>query len=93
MAIEITWNPEKAAENLQNHGVSFEETGEVFRDPLSRTIGDEEHSLDGEQRGKTIGYSLRGRLLVLIHTDEEYRIRMISARRPTRREREEYEGE
>jgi uncharacterized DUF497 family protein len=92
--MDVTWNPEKATENAQKHGVSFEEAEEVFRDPLSRTVEDTDHSIDDEERFKTVGYSNRGKLLVVIHSDEEDEIRIISARTPTQREREEHaEGE
>ena len=91
--MDLTWNPEKATENDRKHGVSFEEACEVFLDPLARTVEDTTHSIDGEARFKTVGYSNQGRLLAVIHSEEEDVIRIISARKPTPREREEHEEE
>ncbi len=90
MSIHVTWDPQKAAQNVKKHGVSFEEAAEVLRDPLSNTIEDNDHSELGEQRGKTIGHSTRGRLLVVIHEEHEHAIRIISAWRASRPEREAY---
>jgi uncharacterized protein len=62
----------------------------VFDDPLSVTIGDPDHSTD-EQRFLLLGLSNRGRLLVVAHSERGKSIRIISARRATRRERRTYE--
>jgi hypothetical protein len=62
----------------------------VFDDPLSVTIGDPDHSTD-EQRFLFLGRSNRGRLLVVAHSERRQSIRIISARRATRRERRTYE--
>jgi hypothetical protein len=90
--MRVTWDPEKAAQNLRTHGVSFEEAAEVFHDPLSRTVDDVEHSFGGEERLRTVGYSTRGRLLVVIHSEEK-EIRIVSARTPTPSEWEEHAEE
>jgi uncharacterized protein len=84
------WDPEKACQNLRKHGVTFEEAISVFRDTLSVTIDDPLHSIE-ENRFVTIGYSSRRRTLVVVHSDSEDAIRIISARLPTRAERREYE--
>ena len=84
------WNPRKAARNLQKHGVSFEEASTVFSDPLYITFLDEEHSLD-EDRYITTGQSSQRRLLVVAHTEEAERIRIISARQATNHEKRFYE--
>jgi uncharacterized protein len=84
------WDPFKAHQNLIKHGVSFEEASTVFRDTLSITIPDPLHS-GGEERFILLGYSKNNRLLVVIHTDQQDKIRMISARRATRKERKYYE--
>lgn len=76
----------KAAKNVKKHQVSFEEAATVFDDPLFITFVDEEHSVD-EERYITIGLSNRGRLLLVAHTDREDRIRIISARKATKKER------
>jgi len=81
------WDPQKAARNLRKHGVSFDETITVFLDPLALTFDDPDHSVD-ERRFITIGSSTKQRLLFVAHADRgEDRIRIISARRATRREK------
>ena len=88
--MRFEWDPEKAAENLAKHGVSFEEAATVFRDTLSATGSDPDHSFDEEQF-ITFGVSSAGRLLVVAHTDREDTIRIISARPATPLERKIYE--
>ena len=80
----------KAERNLKDHGVSFDEATTVFRDTLSITIADPDHS-DSEDRFIDIGMSHRGQLLVVSYTERKDRIRIISARLPTRAERKSYE--
>jgi hypothetical protein len=79
------WDSAKAAKNLRLHDVSFEEAATVFDDPMFISVVDVEHSED-EERYITIGWSNRRRLLTVAHTDREKRIRLISARKATRRE-------
>jgi uncharacterized DUF497 family protein len=86
----LEWNPAKAAANLRDHGVDFHEAGTVLGDPLSTTFPDPDHSLD-ERRHITIGMSASGRILVVAHADRGEAVRLISARRATRREREFHE--
>ena len=88
--MRFQWNSAKAANNLDKHGVSFEEAATVFRDPLSATALDPDHSLD-EERFITFGMSMRGRLLVVAHTDRDDTIRIISCRQATPGERKLYE--
>ncbi len=90
--IEFEWDPEKAKTNLVKHGVGFAEAATVFRDPLSITIFDPDHSED-EDRSLTIGKSERDRVVLVAHADRGDRTRIISARELTRAEREEYEEE
>ena len=90
MALEFEWDPRKAELNLKEHGVSFDEATTVFRDTLSLTIADPDHS-DTEDRFVDIGMSHRGQLLVVSYTERKDRIRIISARPPTRAERKSYE--
>ena len=90
MKIRFEWDEEKAAINLQKHGVSFEEAQTVFTDPLAVTIPDPDHSIK-ESRFITIGESNQKRLLVVIYTDRRKKIRLISARKATRAERKKYE--
>jgi len=84
------WDGRKARSNLEKHGVSFEEAATVFGDPLSLTIEDSHH-LETERRFIIMGLSVRGRVLVVAHTERVERIRMISARMATSAERRQYE--
>ena len=91
-APSFVWDPKKAAGNLRKHGVGFPEATEVFRDRLARLRHDPDHSSD-EDRWILLGVSLRDRVLVVVFTEEPGKIRVISARRATRRERNAYEEE
>ena len=88
--MQFEWDPAKAAENLAKHGVSFEEAATVFRDTLSATGADPDHSV-GEERFIIFGISTSGRLLVVAHTEHGDIIRIISARLATSGERKIYE--
>jgi uncharacterized DUF497 family protein len=88
--MEFEWNPDKAARNLEKHGISFQEAATVFNDPLSVTFPDPDHSI-GESRYVIIGVSRFGQLLVVAHTDRGEKVRIISARKTTRQERRFYE--
>jgi uncharacterized DUF497 family protein len=87
----VEWDPNKAASNVEKHGVSFEEAATVFFDPLALTIPDPAHSFD-EDRFITMGLSVLDQLLVVVHTDRAGVIRLISAREATARERRAYES-
>lgn len=89
--MRFEWDPQKAIENFAKHKVSFDEASTVFGDPLSGTIPDPEHSIE-EPRFITVGLSNASRLLVVVHADREDIVRLISARRATRRERRSYES-
>jgi uncharacterized DUF497 family protein len=89
--VKFTWDPRKAAANLKKHDASFAEASTVFADPLSATIPDPDHST-GEHRFVTLGVSSSGRLLVVCHTEGVGFIRIISARRATRHEKDRYES-
>jgi len=84
------YDPEKAAANLHKHKVSFAEAASVFLDPLALTFSDPDHS-DVEDREITIGKSSKQRVLYVSHCERGDRIRIISARRATRKERLRYE--
>lgn len=88
--MRFEWDRRKAAENLASHGVSFEEAATIFRDPLSQTGRDPDHSID-EERFVVFGVSSLGRLLVVAHTERGDTIRIISARAATPGERKIYE--
>ena len=92
--IEFDWDPAKASANAAKHRVSFDEAMTIFADPLALTIADPDTVI--EERWITIGLSLPSRLLLVVHThvaldDDHTYIRIISARRPTGRERRHYE--
>jgi uncharacterized DUF497 family protein len=88
--MQFEWDRDKAATNLKNHGISFDEAVTVFYDPLSATFDDPDHS-EGERRFVTIGYSIRSRLLVVCFTERGSVLRVISARPATTRERKRHE--
>jgi len=90
MPLSFEWDERKAKPNLAKHGVSFEEASTVFGDPLSLTIPDPAHS-QGEDRSIVLGQSHERELLVVVHTERGDHIRIISARRASRRERKSYE--
>ena len=90
MAISFHWHGEKANSNLAKHGVSFQEAATVFGDPLAAIFPDEKHSIS-EIRELIIGHSSKQRLLIVSFTERRTAIRIISARRATRKERKNYE--
>ena len=90
MPLNFEWDEAKAKSNVRKHGVGFEEAATVFADPLSLTISDPAHS-QAEDRFIILGESFSGKLLVVVHTERGDNLRIISARRATRRERENYE--
>lgn len=82
-------DPVKAASNFAKHGVRFEEAATIFFDPRAVTTLDPDHA-QREDRFITTGSSTRHRILTVVHADRENRIRIISARRATARERKSY---
>jgi len=90
MGPRFEWDGEKARKNLAKHKVAFAEAATVLGDAFSLTIPDPLHSTY-EERFVTLGSSVRRRLLVVVHTDRGDRIRIISARKATRVERQTYE--
>lgn len=95
MRYDFEWDPKKAAANIRKHKVSFERGASIFRDPNLLSIPDDEHS-ELEERWITMGMDATGVLLVLSHKFEclnrsSSRIRIISARKATRKETEQYE--
>jgi len=89
--MHFEWDGQKAGQNLVKHGVSFDEASTVFGDPLAGTILDPRHSSD-EPRFVTIGLSTSQRLIVVAHAERDDRIRIISARLASRREKRKYES-
>ena len=95
MRFDFEWDIRKARNNIRNHRVSFERAATVFRDPNLISVPDENHS-EAEERWITMGFDEAGSLLVLSHKFETIsrqvsRVRIISARRATRKERGQYE--
>ena len=90
MELSFEWDEVKAKENLRKHEVSFEEGKTIFNDPFLFTFPDYEHSVD-EERYVNIGLSVTGRILILTHTERQDKIRIISCRKATARERRFYE--
>ena len=88
---DFEWDDAKAARNLANHGVSFDEALSVFGDALALTFADTDHSDLGD-RSRTYGRSNKGRLLVVVHTERRNSVRIISARKATRHEKGIYEN-
>ena len=89
---EFEWDDEKARKNIKKHGVSFEEAATIFNDPKIATISDPDHS-ETEERFVSLGMSFIQRLLAVIHTERNERIRLISARKATMMERKNYEND
>ncbi len=84
------WDPDKAKRNIKIHGVSFDEASTAFKDTLSLVIFDPLHS-DDEHRMVLVRNSCNNRLLVIVHTERRNHIRIINARKATKKERKQYE--
>ena len=89
--LKFEWEPQKANNNLKKHGVSFAEASTAFEDVLSLTVDDPLHSSD-EERLVLIGMSFKNRLTIVVHTERGDNIRIISARKATKKERTYYEN-
>jgi uncharacterized protein len=91
MPLEFEWDFRKAKTDLRKHGVSLDEACTVFDDAGATIFLDEDHS-NGEEREIIVGYSILGRLLLVSFTERSVdRVRIISARKATRREKKDYE--
>lgn len=88
--MKIEWDTKKAKSNLEKHGVSFEEAATVLNDSMAATGADPDHSLT-EDRFVTFGVSEKGRLVVVSHTEKNQIIRIISARKASKGEKNFYE--
>ena len=91
--IEFEWSAAKSRANERKHGVSFEEAQSVFYDDFARQYFDEDHS-ENEERFIMFGMSNRSRIVIVCHCERSNgeTIRIISARKATRKERSHYEG-
>jgi uncharacterized protein len=87
--MRFRFDPAKAVANLRRHGVSFADAEGVLEDPLALTVQDPDS--EGETRFITIGMGSAGELLVVVYTERNDEYRIISARRPTRKELKSYE--
>jgi hypothetical protein len=91
------WNVKKSQTNLKKHKITFEKATEIFYDPLALSLYDDLHSED-EDRWITLGVTKSGTVIVVIHTYSELnsnnvKIRIISARKATKNEIKQYQGE
>ncbi len=84
----VEFDPDKARANLKKHGVSFAHAEQALRDPMAFTIEDPDAL--GEARFVTLGLDALGRVLVVVHTPRGERTRLISARKASRGESEQY---
>ncbi len=83
------WDPRKAVSNFRKHGIDFADVPPVLEDELALTIDDPD---EYEERFVTIGQDDFGRILVVVYTYEYENIRIISARKANRYERQQYQG-
>ncbi len=88
--ITFVWNRDKAQKNLSKHGIAFEQAAEAFFDPFFRIV---DASPEDEARDAIIGMDLRWSLMFIVHLliDDDERVRIVSARKATRTERQIYE--
>jgi len=89
MKLEFEWHDAKATANLQNHGVGFDLATTVFKDPFAVERLDDREDYS-EERFIIIGTALGGIVLVVVYTERQGRIRIISARRATQYEQDDY---
>jgi uncharacterized DUF497 family protein len=87
--VEFEWDPNKAADNFRKHRVRFAEAATVFEDEAALTMAGDEPE---EERFVALGIGSLGRVLVVVYTTRDDRLRIISARKATRQERSQYEG-
>lgn len=90
MSLLFEWDEKKALSNVKKHGITFEEASTAFGDLLSLTIHDPDHS-ENENRFILIGKSQKDNTLIVVHCDETTKIRIISARKATKKEQKIYE--
>ena len=86
--MHFEFDPAKAHSNLRKHSVSFAHAEQALRDPMAITI--EDPDTVGEQRFVTLGMDALGRVIVVVHTQRGEQTRLISARKASRGEAEQY---
>ncbi|MBT6276223.1 MAG: BrnT family toxin [Chromatiales bacterium] len=89
--MDFEWDRQKGRENERKHGVTFEEASQAFGDDFSTTVPDPDHSID-EERFLHFGRTFQDKFVVIAFIERNGRIRIISARPMTCREREAYES-
>ncbi|MBK9359637.1 MAG: BrnT family toxin [Rubrivivax sp.] len=87
-SVDIEFDPVKARANLHKHKVSFSHAEQALRDPMALTV--EDPDAEGEHRFVTLGMDALGRVLVVVHTPRGGRTRLISARKASKGELEQY---
>jgi len=88
--IDFIWDKNKAKLNLVKHNLSFEEAATVFADPLAFVFDDVEHTR-AEQRALIIGHTSKNKVIIVPFTERDQHIRIISARKATKKEKQDYE--
>jgi hypothetical protein len=86
--MRVVWDPQKARTNCLKHGVRFSDAEGVLFDP--NALSREDRSAEGEIRYVAMGLDYVGRVVVVVYAPRGTDIRIISARRATRRERNDY---
>lgn len=88
--INFIWDKNKAKLNLVKHNLSFEEAATVFADPLAFVFDDVEHTRT-KQRALIIGHTGKNKVIIVSFTERDQHIRIISARKATKKEKQDYE--
>jgi len=88
--INFIWDKNKAKLNFVKHNLSFEEAATVFADPIAFVFDDDEHSRT-EERALIIGHTKKNKVIIVSFTERDQHIRIISARKATKKEKQDYE--
>ena len=87
--MDVEWDPGKARSSIRKHGISFSDAQTVLYDRLALSM--EDRSAEGENRYLTVGSDALNRIIVVCYTYRNMKVRLISARRATKLERNAYE--
>lgn len=88
LKVEVEWDPRKASANFAKHGIHFGDAVSALEDDGAVTILD---PFEQEERWVTVGMDAYGRVIVVVYSWRGERLRLISARNATARERRQYE--
>ncbi len=88
--VKVEWDPAKANANRRKHGIDFADATTVLLDELAATVRDDSFE---EERYVTVGSDALGRVLVVVYAWAEAGVRLISARKASKKERRQYEDE